>query len=135
MTLCELHRRKVWFDERTANAICTASFHPTSRFFFSFVLFCICCWVTVAKVIISLMVVSFYLSLRIMIATLSFLLDYEKIQDDDDDSDNSDSDDEKTESPQVVLSRETVYKVRSSDNCLINRNIVLYFNQWLSYIF
>ncbi|KAG4995538.1 hypothetical protein JHK82_032261 [Glycine max] len=77
VTLCELHRRKVWFDERTANAICTASFHPTSR---------------------------------IMIATLSFLLDYEKIQDDDDDSDNSDSDDEKTESPQVVLSRETVYK-------------------------
>ncbi|KAL2991253.1 hypothetical protein AAZX31_11G249500 [Glycine max] len=76
VTLCELHRRKVWFDERTANAICTASFHPTSR---------------------------------IMIATLSFLLDYEKIQDDDD-SDNSDSDDEKTESPQVVLSRETVYK-------------------------
>ena len=81
------------------------------------------------------MVVSFYLSLRIMIATLSFLLNYEKIEDDDDDSDNSDSDDEKTESPQVVLSRETVYKVRSSDNCLINRNIVLYFNQWLSYIF
>lgn len=103
--------------------------------FFSLVLFCICCWVTVAKVIIGLRVVSFYLSLRIMIATLSFLLDYEKIQDDDDDSDNSDSDDEKTESPQVVLSRETVYKVRSSDNCLINRNIVLYFNQWLSYIF
>ena len=91
-------------------------------------------YLAVVKVIIGLMVVSFYLSLRIMIATLSFLLDYEKIQDDDD-SDNSDSDDEKTESPQVVLSRETVYKVRSSDNCLINRNIVLYFNQWLSYIF
>ncbi|KAJ1422692.1 hypothetical protein SESBI_12883 [Sesbania bispinosa] len=31
VTLCELHRRKVWFDERTANAICTASFHPASR--------------------------------------------------------------------------------------------------------
>ncbi|XP_020216810.1 protein SDA1 homolog [Cajanus cajan] len=76
VTLCELHRRKVWFDERTANAICTASFHQSSR---------------------------------IMIAALSFLLDYEKIQDDDD-SDDSGSDDERTESPQVVLSRETVYK-------------------------
>ncbi|TKY47704.1 SDA1-like protein [Spatholobus suberectus] len=76
VTLCELHRRKVWFDERTANAICTASFHPASR---------------------------------IMIAALSFLLDYEKIQNDDD-SDDSGSDDEMTESPQVVLSRETVYK-------------------------
>ncbi|QCE13878.1 protein SDA1 homolog [Vigna unguiculata] len=76
VTLCELHRRKVWFDERTANAICTASFHPSSR---------------------------------IMIAALSFLLDYEKIQDDDD-SDDSGSDDETNESPQVVLSRETLYK-------------------------
>ncbi|KAK4773825.1 hypothetical protein SAY87_028844 [Trapa incisa] len=31
VTLCELHWRKVWFDERTANAICTACFHPSSR--------------------------------------------------------------------------------------------------------
>ncbi|RDX88835.1 Protein SDA1-like protein [Mucuna pruriens] len=77
VTLCELHRRKVWFDERTANAICTASFHPVSR---------------------------------IMIAALSFLLDYEKIQNDDN-SDDSGSDEELTESPQVVLSRETVYKI------------------------
>ncbi|ESW35691.1 hypothetical protein PHAVU_001G256500 [Phaseolus vulgaris] len=76
VTLCELHRRKVWFDERTANAICTASFHPSSR---------------------------------IMIAALSFLLDYEKIQDDDD-SDDSGSDDEAKESPQVALSRQTLYK-------------------------
>ncbi|XP_078175847.1 ARM repeat superfamily protein [Carex rostrata] len=28
---CELHRRKVWFDERTANAICYACFHSSSR--------------------------------------------------------------------------------------------------------
>ncbi|KAK7312030.1 hypothetical protein RJT34_10575 [Clitoria ternatea] len=76
VTLCELHRRKVWFDERTANTICTASLHPASR---------------------------------IMIAALSFLLDYEKIENDDD-SDDSDSDDELTESPQVVLSKETIYK-------------------------
>ncbi|XP_027334227.1 protein SDA1 homolog [Abrus precatorius] len=76
VTLCELHRRKVWFDERTANAICTASFHPASR---------------------------------IMIAALSFLLDYEKIENDDD-SDDSESDDELVGSPQVVLSKETVYK-------------------------
>ncbi|KAJ0095219.1 hypothetical protein Patl1_16804 [Pistacia atlantica] len=30
-TLCELHRRKVWFDDRTANAICKACFHSSSR--------------------------------------------------------------------------------------------------------
>ncbi|GMN64494.1 hypothetical protein TIFTF001_033568 [Ficus carica] len=73
ITLCELHRRKVWFDERTANAICTACFHS------------------------------------IMIATLSFLLDYEKIEDDDD-SDASSSEDEMTPQTQVALSRESIYK-------------------------
>ncbi|XP_075520732.1 uncharacterized protein LOC142554013 isoform X1 [Primulina tabacum] len=31
VTLCDLHRRKVWFDERTANAICMACFHSSSR--------------------------------------------------------------------------------------------------------
>ncbi|XP_059447914.1 uncharacterized protein LOC132179250 [Corylus avellana] len=31
ITLCELHRRKVWFDDRTANAICTACFHSSTR--------------------------------------------------------------------------------------------------------
>ncbi|KAH7515628.1 hypothetical protein FEM48_Zijuj10G0046600 [Ziziphus jujuba var. spinosa] len=77
ITLCELHRRKVWFDERTANAICTACFHSSSR---------------------------------IMIASLSFLLDYDKIEDDDD-SDASSSDDESTpQSYQLALSREAVYK-------------------------
>ncbi|KAL9679463.1 hypothetical protein QQ045_017325 [Rhodiola kirilowii] len=79
-TLCELHRRKVWFDERTANAICTACFHSSSR---------------------------------IMVAALSFLLDYEKIQDDED-SDNSDSDNEvNPQNLQVALSREAVYKAHN----------------------
>ncbi|XP_039689735.1 protein SDA1 homolog [Medicago truncatula] len=29
--LWRLYQRKVWFDEKTANAICTASFHPALR--------------------------------------------------------------------------------------------------------
>lgn len=109
MTLCELHKRRTWFDERTANAICTASFHPSSRFVFSFVRFGV--------------LLSFYLflnikpkyyiyvSFRIMISTLCFLLDYEKIENYQD-SDDESSDEEATESPQVILRRETVYKVR-----------------------
>ena len=32
VTICDLHKRKVWFDDRTANAICWACFHPSSRF-------------------------------------------------------------------------------------------------------
>ncbi|KAF3431148.1 hypothetical protein FNV43_RR25878 [Rhamnella rubrinervis] len=80
ITLCELHRRKVWFDDRTANAICTACFHSSSR---------------------------------IMIASLSFLLDYEKIEDDDD-SDASSSEDESTpQAHQVALSKEAVYKAHN----------------------
>lgn len=75
ITLRELHQRKLWFDERTANAICTACFHPSSR---------------------------------IMIACLSFLLDYEKFEDDD--SDASSSEDEAPHTPQIVLSRESIYK-------------------------
>ncbi|XP_073141882.1 uncharacterized protein [Henckelia pumila] len=31
VTLCDLHRRKVWSDDRTANAICMACFHSSSR--------------------------------------------------------------------------------------------------------
>ncbi|KAL9232761.1 hypothetical protein vseg_007831 [Gypsophila vaccaria] len=31
VTLCDLHRRKVWTDSRTMNAICMACFHPSSR--------------------------------------------------------------------------------------------------------
>ncbi|CAK9327083.1 unnamed protein product [Citrullus colocynthis] len=81
VTLCELHRRKVWFDERTANAICTACFHSSPR---------------------------------IMIAALSFLLDYEKIEDGEDDSDEeSGEDDVASQTPQVVLSKELVYKAHN----------------------
>ena len=45
-----------------------------------------------------------------MIAALSFLLDFEKIEDND--SDDSDSqDDQATPQPQVFLSKEAIYKV------------------------
>uniref|UniRef100_A0A9I9DS88 Protein SDA1 n=1 Tax=Cucumis melo TaxID=3656 RepID=A0A9I9DS88_CUCME len=81
ITLCELHRRKVWFDERTANAICTACFHSSPR---------------------------------IMIAALSFLLDYEKIEDGEDDSDEeSGEDDVASQTSQVILSKELVYKAHN----------------------
>ncbi|KAI5679290.1 hypothetical protein M9H77_10240 [Catharanthus roseus] len=76
ITLCDLHRRKVWFDDRTANAICTACFHSSSR---------------------------------IMIAALSFLLDFENIEDGD--SDDSGSEDEPaTQQPQIVVNKEALYK-------------------------
>ncbi|KAM7274756.1 hypothetical protein ACFE04_016622 [Oxalis oulophora] len=78
ITLCELHRRKVWFDERVANAICTACFHSSSR---------------------------------IMIAAISFLLDYEKIEDGEDSDDASSSDDESTpHGTQASVSKEAIYK-------------------------
>lgn len=50
---------------------------------------------------------------RIMIAALSFLLDYEKIEDDDsDDSDASSSeDDSNPQISQVALGKEAIYKV------------------------
>ncbi|XP_022149440.1 protein SDA1 homolog [Momordica charantia] len=81
ITLCELHRRKVWFDDRTANAICTACFHSSPR---------------------------------IMIAALSFLLDYEKIEDGEDDSDEESSEHDMTsQTHQVVLSKELIYKAHN----------------------
>lgn len=67
-----------------------------------------------------------------MIAALSFLLDYEKIENDQD-SDDSSSDDEVAESPQVILSRETIYKVRSNDKTL-NFTLCYSFSMYLSYI-
>lgn len=80
VVLCDLHRRKVWFDDRTANAICNACFHSSSR---------------------------------VMLAALSFLLGFEHIEDDADDSEVSCSeDDESSQNPQVVLSREDVYKAK-----------------------
>lgn len=47
-----------------------------------------------------------------MNAALSFLLNYEKIEDDD--SDGSSSEDEATPQHQVVLSKEAIYKVTCS---------------------
>ena len=54
--------------------------------------------------------------IRIMIAALSFLLDYEKIEDDDDDdSDVSSSEDDLTpQKPQDLLSKEAASKVNGS---------------------
>ncbi|TXG56352.1 hypothetical protein EZV62_017665 [Acer yangbiense] len=76
-TLCVLHRRKMWFDDRTANAICTACFHSSSR---------------------------------IMIAALSFLLNYENVEDDDS---GASSDDELTaQAPQVFVNKEDIYKAQ-----------------------
>lgn len=46
-----------------------------------------------------------------MIAALSFLLDYEKIENDED-SDDSSSEDELSAQPQVLLNKESIYKVR-----------------------
>ncbi|KAJ0984454.1 hypothetical protein J5N97_002810 [Dioscorea zingiberensis] len=35
VVLSDLHRRRVWFDDRTANAICTSCFHSSSRIMIS----------------------------------------------------------------------------------------------------
>ncbi|GLJ17992.1 hypothetical protein SUGI_0317040 [Cryptomeria japonica] len=75
--LCDLHRRKVWFDERTGNAICIACFHKSSK---------------------------------IMIAALSFILGYEQNVEDNEDEDSSGDEDIAKQKPQVILSREAVYK-------------------------
>ncbi|KAD2803946.1 hypothetical protein E3N88_37323 [Mikania micrantha] len=80
VTICDLHRRKVWFDDRTANAICRACFHKSSR---------------------------------IMIAALSFLLDYEKIEQEND-SDESSDEEEPTHQPHVVVSKEAIYKAKNT---------------------
>ncbi|KAK6160301.1 hypothetical protein DH2020_003682 [Rehmannia glutinosa] len=77
ITLCDLHRRKVWFDDRTANAICMACFHASPR---------------------------------IMIAALSFLLDFEKIEDEDDTDCSGSEDDPTTPQPHIVLNKEAIYK-------------------------
>ncbi|PWA35262.1 ARM repeat superfamily protein [Artemisia annua] len=80
VTVCDLHRRKVWFDDRAANAICRACFHPSSR---------------------------------IMIAALSFLLDYEKIEQEGD-SDESDDEEEAVHQSHVVVSKEAIYKANNT---------------------
>ncbi|KZV14604.1 hypothetical protein F511_42274 [Dorcoceras hygrometricum] len=77
VTLFDLHQRKVWVDDRTANAICMACFHASPR---------------------------------IMTAALSFLLDFEKIEDGDDSDDSGSEDEATTQQPQIMLNKETVYK-------------------------
>ncbi|MCL7046810.1 hypothetical protein MKW94_012520 [Papaver nudicaule] len=42
IVLCDLHRRRVWFDERTANAISTACFHPSSKIMNAALSFLLC---------------------------------------------------------------------------------------------
>ncbi|CAI9779373.1 unnamed protein product [Fraxinus pennsylvanica] len=79
ITLCDFHRRKVWFDDRTANAICMACFHVSSK---------------------------------IMIAALSFLLDFEKIENDDDTDDSGSEDDLETQQTQIVVNKESIYKAK-----------------------
>jgi hypothetical protein len=49
--------------------------------------------------------------LRIMIAAMSFLLNYEKIEDNDDSDASSSEDDSTPQKHQAVLSKEAVYKV------------------------
>lgn len=96
----------MWFDERTANAICTACFHSSSRYESFFFFFAIC--YSMSNVERSS---SVYLCLRIMIASLSFLLDYEKIEDDDDSDASSSEDESRTQAQHAVISKEAVYKV------------------------
>lgn len=79
ITLCDFHRRKVWFDDRTANAICMACFHVSSK---------------------------------IMIAALSFLLDFEKVENDDDTDDSGSEDDLETQQTQIVVNKESIYKAK-----------------------
>ncbi|CAA3021604.1 SDA1 homolog isoform X1 [Olea europaea subsp. europaea] len=79
ITLCDFHRRKVWFDDRTANAICMACFHVSSK---------------------------------IMIAVLSFLLDFEKIENDDDTDDSGSEDDLEARQTQMVVNKESIYKAK-----------------------
>lgn len=51
------------------------------------------------------------LCLRIMIASLSVLLDYEKIEDEDDSDASSDEDEKTPQGPQLILNKQSVYKV------------------------
>ncbi|XP_022876155.1 protein SDA1 homolog isoform X2 [Olea europaea var. sylvestris] len=79
ITLCDFHRRKIWFDDRTANAICMACFHVSSK---------------------------------IMIAALSFLLDFEKIENDDDTDDSDSEDDLEARQTQIAVNKESIYKAK-----------------------
>lgn len=48
-----------------------------------------------------------------MIAALSFLLDYEKIEDDDDSDASSGEDDPNPQAPHVVINKQAIYNVSS----------------------
>ncbi|XP_019096308.1 PREDICTED: protein SDA1 homolog [Camelina sativa] len=79
VTLCELHKRKVWFGDkhdRVAIAICEACFHTSPR---------------------------------IMISSLRFLLDYDNIDDEDDSDASSGDEEESKQSSQVMINRDAVY--------------------------
>ncbi|XP_006394895.2 protein SDA1 homolog [Eutrema salsugineum] len=83
VTLCELHKRKVWLGDkhdRVAIAICEACFHTSPR---------------------------------IMISSLRFLLDYENIDDEDDSDASSSDDEDPKQASQVVINREAVYKANN----------------------
>lgn len=94
----------MWFDENTANAICSACFHPSSRFALLF-------WCFLYHFNLGFQVSNFlFTCVRIMIACLSFLLDYEKIEEEDD-SDASSSDEDTPHKAHVAINREDIYKV------------------------
>ncbi|CAE6165991.1 unnamed protein product [Arabidopsis arenosa] len=83
VTLCELHKRKVWFGDkhdRVAIAICEACFHTSPR---------------------------------IRISSLRFLLDYDNINDEDDSDASSSDDEDSKKVSQVVFNREAVYKANN----------------------
>ncbi|KAH9314952.1 hypothetical protein KI387_023579 [Taxus chinensis] len=96
--LCDLHRRKVWFDERTGNAICIACFHKSPNWWFRHG--------TENAQFAGL----FLLNSWIMIAALSFILGYEQNVEDNENEESSGDEDMDKPNPQVILSRQAVYK-------------------------
>lgn len=73
-------------------------------------IFFLCC----KPLIVILKLVSIFEHVRIMTAALSFLLDFEKIEDVDDSDDSSSEDDATTQQPQIILNKEALYKVGCS---------------------
>ncbi|KAL8502282.1 hypothetical protein ACS0TY_021422 [Phlomoides rotata] len=67
-------------------------------------------WVVLEQMECFCSVVEETLQARIMIAGLSFLLGFEKIEDDDTD-DSGSEDDDATQQPHVVVNKEALYKV------------------------
>ena len=99
--LCDLHRWKVWFDEHTTNAIVMlVSTLPLGT----------CCRSFLKKSIHCSQPKNIVITRRIMITAISFLLGYENAPQEDD-SDASSSEDEADQNPQILLSKQDVYKV------------------------